>query len=256
MNLKTGSIEQFEEYSKFSSLKEFNTNVELWMSKLKEEFSKGELVALKRLIRYSAKLPGVSNAKIGTMLKAIHEEYNGNGISRSTFKRMILKASALGIFTVHETERKNGSQSSNLYVFNPFPKSEPPKAKQMNHQYKASIPSETNHTEIKERRETGLDYTYTSNSVPKPFIDVVKYFFPVAKTIEEYWKMTKLAIKKTRFTLDSSETVDIAIQSFKQLISKIKSNTTVKNHFAYYYGILHKKLGKHIIDQFSNWLVV
>jgi hypothetical protein len=84
MNVKTGSIDQFEEYSKFTSLKEFNSHFEMWMSKLKEEFSKGELVALKRLVRYSAKLPGVSNAKIGTMLKAIHEEYNGNGISRST----------------------------------------------------------------------------------------------------------------------------------------------------------------------------
>ncbi len=255
MNLKTGSIDQFKEYSQFSSLTEFNTHFEMWMSKLKDEFSKGELVALKRLVRYSAKLPGVSNAKIGTMLKAIHEEYNGNGISRSTFKRMIGKANALGLFTVHETERKNGSQSSNLYVFNRFPQSEPPKAKQMNHQYKASIPSKTNNKEIKVRKETSLDDTYTSNRVPKPFIDLVKYFFPVAKTIEEYWKMTTLAIKRSQFSLDSTETIDLAIQSFKQLIGKIKSTTTVKNPIAYYYGILAKKLGKHIHGQFSQWLV-
>ncbi|SEN89259.1 hypothetical protein SAMN05192533_12532 [Mesobacillus persicus] len=254
MNLKTGSIDQFKEYSKFSSLKEFNTHFEMWMSKSKDELSKGELVALKRLVRFSAKLPGVSNAKIGTMLKAIHEEYNGNGISRSTFKRMILKATALGILTVHETERKNGSQSSNLYVFNRFPQSEPPKAKQMNHQYKASIPSKTNNKDIKERKETCLDYTYTSNRVPKPFIDLLKYFFPMAKTIEEFWNMTMIAVNKTKFTLDSSTILEIAIQSFKQLIGKMKSSTSVKNQFAYYYGILNKKLARHIHELFGNWL--
>ncbi|WP_404330341.1 hypothetical protein [Mesobacillus maritimus] len=254
MNLKIGSIDQFVGYSQFGSLKEFNTHFELWMSKVKNEFSKGELVALKRLVRFSAKLPGVSNAKIGTMLKAIHEEYNGNGISRSTFKRMIIKSTALGILTVHETERKNGSQSSNLYVFNRFPQSEPPKAKQMNHQYKASIPSKTTNKDIKERKETSLDDTFTSNRVPKPFIDLVKYFFPNAKTIEEYWKMTIIATSRSRFTLDSGTTLEIAIHSFKQLISKIKSSTSVKNHFAYYYGILNKKLGRHIHELFGNWL--
>jgi len=247
-------MDQFKEYSRFGSLKEFNTHVEMWMSKVKGEFSKGELVALKRLVRYSAKHPGVSNAKIGTMLKAIHEEFNGNGISRSTFKRMILKATALGIFTVHETERKNGSQSSNLYVFNRFPNSEPPKAKQMNHQYKADIPSKRPHKEIKERKETSLDETFTSNIVPKPFIDLVKYFFPNAKTIEEYWKMTMIATKRSRLTLDSSTTLEMAIQSFKQLISKIKSSTKVKNQFAYYYGILNKKIGRHVQELFDNWL--
>ena len=254
MNIKTGSIDQFKEYSQFSSLKEFNTHFEMWMSKSKDELSKGELVALKRLVRFSAKLPGVSNAKIGTMLKAIHEEYNGNGISRSTFKRMILKATALGILTVHETERKNGSQSSNLYVFNRFPQSEPPKAKQMNHQYKASIPSKTNNIDIKERKETRLNFTYTSNRVPKPFINLVKYFFPIAKTIEEFWNMTIIAVSKTKFTLDSSTILELAIQSFKQLIGKIKSSASVKNQFAYYYGILNKKLARHIHDQFSDWL--
>ena len=84
----------------------------------KREFTKGELVGLKRLVRFSAKIPGVCNDKIDTILKAIHEEYKNNGISRSTFKRRIQKAIGIGIITVYETERKNGSQSSNLYIFN------------------------------------------------------------------------------------------------------------------------------------------
>jgi hypothetical protein len=55
----------------------------MWLAVKKQEFSKGELIGLKRLVRFSAKVPGVCNAKIGTLLKAINDEYHGNGISRS-----------------------------------------------------------------------------------------------------------------------------------------------------------------------------
>ena len=97
MNLKSGRIEGFEGYSQFTSVKEFNTHMEMWLAVKKQEFSKGELVGLKRLVRFSVKVPGVSNAKIGTLLKAINEDYQGNGISRSTFKRMTIKAKESGI---------------------------------------------------------------------------------------------------------------------------------------------------------------
>ncbi|UQX53520.1 hypothetical protein M5V91_22695 [Cytobacillus pseudoceanisediminis] len=139
MNLKSGSVDQFGQFSQFKDLQEFNAHLEMWLAVHKNEFSKGELVGLKRLVRFAAKVPGVSNAKIGTVLKAIHAEYCGNGISRSTFKRMTAKAASLGLFTVHETERKNGSQSSNLYVFNRFPKCEPPKKKKWTTLIKLSI---------------------------------------------------------------------------------------------------------------------
>src|SRR3954449_2027831 len=113
MNLKSGKIEEFGQFSQFSNLQEFNHHIEMWLLEYKHEFSKGELVGLKRLVRFAAKIPGVCNAKIGTLLKSIHDQYHDNGISRSTFKRMIFKARGFGIITVFETERKNGSQSSN-----------------------------------------------------------------------------------------------------------------------------------------------
>ncbi|MEH7111581.1 hypothetical protein V7124_04255 [Neobacillus niacini] len=45
-NLKSGSIEGFEGYSQFKSVKEFNTHVEMWLAVKKQAFSKGELVGL------------------------------------------------------------------------------------------------------------------------------------------------------------------------------------------------------------------
>jgi translation initiation factor IF-3 len=122
----------------------------------KQEFSKGDLIGLKRLVHFSAKVPGVCNSKIGTLLKAINEEYQGNGISRSTFKRMTIKAKELGILTIHETERKNGSQSSNLYSFNRFPQNEPPKAKKMNQPKETINLLKTNQQKNTKRTKRGL----------------------------------------------------------------------------------------------------
>lgn len=245
MNLKSGTIDRFEDYSNFGDLQEFNRHMEMWMLQYKDDFSKGELVGLKRIVRYSAKIPGVCNAKIGTMLKSIHEEYNGNGISRSTFKRMIQKAVALGIFTVYETERKNGSQSSNLYVFNRYPKitsthHEPPKKEILNHHNETSNPFKTKQN-IKERKDAPLDFTFTSDRVPVSFLDAVKPFFPESKIIEEYWKMATIAANKQNRDHECVDIIEISIKAFKQMISKLKRNT-VHNPFAYFYGILVRQL--------------
>ncbi len=245
MNLKSGTIDKFEDYSNFSDLQEFNRHMEMWMLQYKDDFSKGELVGLKRLVRYSAKIPGVCNAKIGTMLKSIHEEYNGNGVSRSTFKRMIQKAVALGIFTVYETERKNGSQSSNLYVFNRYPEMnsthhEPPKKEILNHHNETSNPIKTKQN-IKERNDAPLDFTFTSDRVPVSFVDAVKPFFPEAKIIEEYWKMATIAANKNNRDGECVDMIGLSIKAFKQMIIKLKRNT-VHNPFAYFYGVLTRKL--------------
>jgi N-acetylglutamate synthase-like GNAT family acetyltransferase len=251
MNLKSGRIEEFEGYSQFKSVKEFNTHVEMWLAVKKQEFSKGELVGLKRLVRFSVKVPGVSNAKIGTLLKAINEEYQGNGISRSTFKRMILKAKDMGILTIHETERKNGSQSSNLYSFNRFQQSEPPKAKKLNHPKETNNLLKTNNQENTKRNEAPmeLDYSFVSDKVPQAFVQLVKYFFKDAKTIEEYWHMVQIAAFRFEYDQNTEDILSIAIQSFKQLIRKLKSTKTVGKPIAFFYGILTNKLKELYLDQ-------
>ena len=269
MSLKSGCIEGFEEFSQFASLTEFNHHIEMWMLEHKDVFSKGELVGLKRLVRFAAKIPGVSNAKIGTILKAIHNEYDNNGISRSTFKRMVLKAKELGIITVHETERKNGSQTSNLYEFNRFPANEPPKPEIMDH------PKETNNLlktekdqKINKRKEQTttvihnlekieaketpildeLNHTFVSNRIPQSFVQLVKYFYSDAKTIEEFWHMTQIAAYRNNSETKTEQMLEIAIVSFKQLIRKIKFTNAVKKPIAYFYGILDKTFHRRYYD--------
>ncbi|WP_234969359.1 hypothetical protein [Bacillus massilinigeriensis] len=253
--MKSGSIGNFAGYSQFESLKEFNNSMEMWMAAYKEKFTKGELVGLKRLVRFAAKIPGVCNAKIATVLKAIHEDYGECGISRSTFKRMILKAKEIGIFTVHETERKNGSQSSNLYVFLPFAETEPPKEEIMDHHNKTSIPFKTKISNIKKREEPRFsenepppvdnfepkDYEFVSDRVPKDFTRLVKCFYPNAKTIEEFWRMSGIIAYRNCRENEQNTVLETSLDAFKQLIRKIKTRMPVKNPIAYFTGILNKK---------------
>jgi hypothetical protein len=253
VSIKSCNTEEFKQFSQFSSLQEFNQHTEMWLLEHKHDFTKGELVGLKRLVRFAAKVPGVCNAKIGTILKSIHAQYDDNGISRSTFKRMILKAIEFGIITVFETERKNGSQSSNLYQFNRFPSNEPPKEEKMNHQYKTSNLLKTNNQKINKRYEepSTLDYSYVSSTVPQPFVHLVKCFFNDAKTIEEYWHMVQITAFRFECTNDTEDILDITIQAFRELIRKIKRTNLVKNPIAYFYGILNNKFATFYLEKVS-----
>ena len=123
MKLKSGAVEQFEQFSQFQSLTEFHHHMEMWLVDYKREFTKKELIGLEQLVRISVVIPGVSSTTIANMVKEIQESDRDHGISRDTFKRMLGKAKRLGILTVYETVRSNGSQDSNLYMFNRFPQS-------------------------------------------------------------------------------------------------------------------------------------
>ncbi|MEW9125207.1 MAG: hypothetical protein AB2421_21025 [Thermotaleaceae bacterium] len=265
MAIKSAGIEGFAGYSQFGSLKEFNNHFEMWMADKKRFFSKGEFIGLKRLARFAAKVPGVANAKIGTVLKAIYEEYGEMGISRSTFKRMILKASKIGIFTVYETAHKNGSQSSNLYVFNRFPMNELPDGDQLNHQNKTIIPSQTNMKEKNKRKDKAAnektvktqpvsenapeDHLFVSDSIPGAFVNLVKYFFPTAKAIEEFWRMSRISAYRNNYEKEADLLLSLSLDSFTQLVRKLKSKIKVKNPIAYYTGILNKKFQERYFEE-------
>ncbi|WP_059170473.1 hypothetical protein [Bacillus sp. FJAT-27445] len=241
MNIKTGKIEKFSQYSNFNDLKEFNNHFEQWILLYKKNFTKGELTGIKRLARFCAKVPGVSNAKIATVLKAINEDNKGNVISRSTFKRMIQKAIALGVMTVYETERKNGSQTSNLYSFNRFQQNEPPKAGILN-QPETGIPLKQKNKELKERIAESQPFNRSvSKSIPQQFVEIVSSFFPQAKTIEEYWRMTKIAAYRNCYENEKETVLEYAIQAFMEMARKLSIRNAIQNPIAYFYGIMEMK---------------
>lgn len=115
VGVKSGNTEEFKQFSHFSSLEEINHHMEMGLLEHNHDLSIGELMGLKRLVRFAA--------KFGTILKSIHENIMITGISRSIFKRMVLKAKEFRIITVFETERKNFRSPAtyiNLIVFSPI----------------------------------------------------------------------------------------------------------------------------------------
>jgi hypothetical protein len=257
--LLAGRIENFKEYSKFKNLKDFNNNIEMFLAEHKEDFTKSELVAFKRLVRFSAKFVGVANAKIGTLLKAINEKANGFGVSRSTFERMLRKAKSLGILTVENTRKIKGGKGHNVYVFNTIEvlkrekltyrenseTSRESKKEQDKIKLETSIHFESSlNNNIKKRIEPSLNYTYVADYVPKEFTNLVKCFFDDAKTIEEYWRMVKIDTYhiKSAFNLEDQDILHTAIHSFKQMIQKLKKGKIKKSPVAYFKGIFSKKI--------------
>jgi hypothetical protein len=246
--MKAGNIEQFKHLSQFRDLKDFNNNIEQWMIDLKPKFTKSELIALKRLIRFSAKVAGVCNAKIATIVSATHE-LDGIGISRSTFKRMIAKAKAFGLLTVYETERKNGSQSSNLYVFNRYPVKEDvsfsqtielPKEEKLNCPKTSNLSKTSNQNNINKRNEA-LDGSFASSRVPIKFRNLVKCFWNDYKVIEELWKVISIQTYYLSY-YTQQDRIKLAIDSFKQLVRNIKQGRKVRNIYGYFWGIVKNKL--------------
>jgi hypothetical protein len=252
--MRSGNIEQFKHLSQFRDLKDFNNNIEQWMTDLKSKFTKSELIALKRLIRYSAKVAGVCNAKIQTLVSACHE--TGQEISRSTFERMLRKAKQFGLVQVYNT-MKNGRKGHNVYVFQRYQSqvvSDSPTIdvlqnekidalKETESKSKTSNLLNKRNENVSDNKYTGdkLDGSFTSSRVPAEFRDLVKCFYDDYKGIEEMWNVIQIqTYYLSYYSLD--DRISLAIDSFKQMVRNIKRGRKVRNIYAYFWGIVNKKL--------------
>jgi hypothetical protein len=109
----------------------------------------------------------------------------------------------------------------------------------------------TNHQENTKRKEEPmvLDHTFVSDKVPQTFVQLVKYFFTDAKTIEEYWHMVQIGAYRFECSQSTEDVLSIALQSFKQLIRKLKSTKAVRKPIAFFYAIFTNKLKELYLDQ-------
>ncbi|MBY0003523.1 hypothetical protein H7S55_25615 [Priestia aryabhattai] len=264
--LRSGRIEEYKEFSQFKSIKEFNTSMEMFLAEHKKEFTKSELVGLKRLVRYSAKYFGVANAKVATILKAINEKLQGFGISRRTFERMLNKAVSLGILTIKNTVRPKGGKGHNVYVFN---KIDALKKEKLTHcenseTLTASKDEESKNTSetinlfktnniitINKRKEQRLDASFTASYVPKEFVQAVKPFFNCAKTIEDFWKSVHIDTFKVKGLIDNQTITYTAIDSFKQAIRSYKTGKIKTTPVRYFTGIFKKQMDKICFEELA-----
>lgn len=263
----TGKIEQFEQLSQFTSIKDFNNNIEQWMIDIKSDFTKKELILLKRLIRFSSKVFGISNISINSLLRAV-EQHDKVKVSEATFHRMKRKAIKLTLLEVHTTKRINDSQSSNVWVFNSYndiPIKQQKSSQTLSNQQSENVettPLKTtnliktsnikdinirkennesiNHNNLQSTQQPNLqnvelDYTHVSSNINQSFIDTVRVYYPSAKAITSLYRRLTLAISKNAHKVLIHTHIDDFISTFKQVIFKFKQNKIRGDLFGYLY---------------------
>lgn len=218
-NILTGHTTTFKDYSNFISLKDFNNNIEMFLFDHKKDFTPTELVLFKRLTKYATKVKGIANASVRTLLNGVKEKDFKLGASESTFHRMRRKAIKLGILEVKSTNRTNGSQSSNLWIFQRYDKNKivevsntidtptiqeelPKTAVHQQKDFRRLTPLKTSILSkastilnINKRKEITLDASYIQDKDFKKFIKEASNFYD-ANMIHEYIKATKQQTKK------------------------------------------------------------
>ncbi|MFS0639187.1 hypothetical protein AB1K84_25265 [Mesobacillus foraminis] len=259
--LTAGRIEEYKEFSNFSSLKEFNNAVEQFLAVHKKDFTKGELIAFKRLVRFAAKYFGVANAKIGTLVKAINKLANGFGISRSTFERMLRKAQRLGILTVKNTVKSKGGKGHNVYVFNSI---DVLKKEKLTYCESANNPCGSKDEQSKNEGETSnletsnlinnkrkgqrFDASFTKSFVPKEFKEAVRPFFDDASTIEDFWKSVHIDTRTIKDIVNPETITYTAVDAFKQSVRSYKKGRVKSSLVQYFTGTFRKLMDKAYSD--------
>jgi hypothetical protein len=259
----TGEIKQFKEYSEFKTLKDFNNQIEMFLAEHKKEFTPTEYILFRRLTKFAAKVYGVATVSIKKFLKGVKEKDVKVGASESTFHRMKRKAIKLGILEVKVTSRKNGTQSTNLWIFKQLQTIDTPKteceqaepAPLKGKVFKQLTPLKTNNLfktnnnkYINKRKEHRFDYTYTASYIPKEFVQAIKPFFDDAATIEDFWKSVFLDTRRIKHIVGSEIITYTAIDAFKQSIRGYKQGKVKTTLIRYFTGIFKKLMDQAYFD--------
>lgn len=254
-------ITYFQELSNFDSLKDFNNNLEMHLADFKNEYTTKELIVLKRLVRFSAKVFGVSNVSIRTLVEAV-EAYDKVKVSEATFHRMKRKSIKLGLFDTRSCRREDSSQSSNLYVFLPYSIDTPDRLEEVEETpsnqdlekkdvtpLKASNISKTNKT-IKTRKGIevmNFDSSFISSNVPRELVETVKPFFSKASEIYAIYKRLKQATNHAHDTVETN--LGDYVSTFKQSLYRLKLGYVDGDFLGYLYGAFKKTCNKIIYER-------
>lgn len=259
------SEETYTNLSTFCTIDELNHAVRTHLENHTDDLNKSAISVLKLLHGYSCKHLGVSFLRKNTIANLI-------GISRRTVIRACNLLVQLGIIKQYEMKRDTDKlQTSNAIVIQPVthdvtnsetsypdtkmdlirPKLDCEKqpdtqeSTELTHQKdNFSSKTNTNTKDHNKRYKERLSADFTSSRVPKEFTRFVRNFYNNAKTIEEFWKVVKY---QTRYHSHYSEEdrVDLALDSFKQLVRNIKlGKRKIRSIFAYFNGIVDKFLTK------------
>jgi predicted transcriptional regulator len=238
------TYENYREHQSFNTLADLNEAVRQHLYFNASSLTKTAVTVLKTLSRYSCVVLGVSWLKVATLAKAIDK-------TEITVRRALKVLEEIGAIKRIPTLRKRGGSGHNIYVIKRHDSPE------MIDRYETETACESKNEKGIELKETlisktkiirkhDLNHTYVSESVPQPFIKLVRCFWDDAKTIEEYWRMALIANHKA---YDTNALLDVAITAFKQTVGKLKSGAIRKKPIGYYFGVVNAKLDEMYYDE-------
>lgn len=116
----THKPEAYTSYAQFKTVKQFNTNIEMWLADHKTVFGRKELQAIKVLLRHSVKVAGIATIKFNSLVKVANEKY-GYVFSVKTAKRAVTKAKKLGMLVTLATKSaKTDLKAPSVYIWQKY----------------------------------------------------------------------------------------------------------------------------------------
>lgn len=249
--MQQSNITSFKEFSNFASLRDFNNNIEIFLYTHKKDFTTGELCCFKTLLRFSVKCFGISNISITKLLQAVSDKFKTT--SEATFHRFKRKAIKLGILKVEPLHRSNGSQSSNLWVWQRFdtPSKEHKVEGEPSNQHSEDNANDTPISKLVTNQTSNINNlrTYNENShqdiIPDWLINKNPQLVSLASSYFKSSEIKELVVAYMSVSkyskLTSEELVDLSVDALKQTIYRIKHRKKISNVYAYYFGTLKRK---------------
>jgi predicted transcriptional regulator len=236
------TYDDIREYQSFTTLEELNETVREHLKYNSNSLNKTAVTVLKTISRYSCVVLGVSWLKACTLAAVI-------GKSERTVQRALKMLESAGIIKRVPRYKNGGGRTSDISIIQTC---------RVNLSYMVDVENaseskvkegfelEETNTKTKIIRKDDLDNTYVSDSVPQEFTKLVRCYWDSAKTIEEFWRMAKIACNKA---YDDYALLDVALHSFRQMVGKLKSGAIRKKPIAYYFGVLNAKLDDLYYDE-------
>jgi hypothetical protein len=85
-----------------------------------------------------------------------------------------------------------------------------------------------------------LGKEFINRTIPEEFVNLVTCFYGDFQTVEEFWKMVKIAERKAGYKVTDFDLLDVSLDALKETVKALKIKKVRKNVFAYFYGTIQK----------------
>ncbi|MBM7553222.1 helix-turn-helix domain-containing protein [Thalassobacillus pellis] len=225
-------ISEIRSLQAFPSKKEMDLRVRAFLYHHKAELSSGTLDVLRFIWRHSVKYPGVSFAKIETiMLKTLR--------SRSTVIRAINTLEEKGLLTRIPNTRPNGKRGVNILVINASTEEQLPSedAGVSTTNEKASSPikiPQEKASAIKSTKQV-IDADYLPSYIPDAFIALTQSFLNVNEILSA-WNSVRRVYEVYNLNYPVEHYLQAIIRTFKQAVFAKQNGWIKKTFLGYFYG--------------------